>query len=138
MQVPTVGELPEPMEFFDLEHADSATLSITSAQMGTAQIHPKDITQRNVRIHMQQNGLTAPPVAGTPITIRIPVLRLFGTRVDATSPLHYWDVSSKTLQADLMPRLTTFNGAALQVKITAQGHKPTKRYPVEFGGADGA
>jgi hypothetical protein len=133
MHVATVGALPEPLEFLDLEHANAVTLSITSAEMGTAEIHPTAITPRQIRLHMQQNGLAEPPPAGTPITIRISVLRLHGERVDAVSPIHYWDVSSKTLQANLWPRLTTFQGAALQVTITANGVKPTKRYSVEQG-----
>ena len=133
MMTTTVGELPEPLEFLDLEHANAVTLSITRAELGTTQIHPKHITPREIRLYMQQNGLGEPPAAGVPITIRIPVLRLFGSRVDATSPLSYWDVSSKTLQANLWPRLKAFNGLALQVTITANGVKPTKRYSVEQG-----
>jgi hypothetical protein len=133
MQTSTVGELAGPLEFLDLEHANAVTLSITSAEMGTTEIHPTAITPRQIRLHMQQNGLSAPPPAGTPITIRIPVLRLFGSRVDAVSAAPYWDVSSKTLQANLWPRLQLFQGAALQVTITANGVKPTKRYSVEQG-----
>jgi hypothetical protein len=128
-----VRELPEPIELLDLEHGNAISLSIDRFEMGQTLIHPTQITPRHVRIHMQQNGLTAPPVAGTPISVMIPVLRVFGTRVDQPSPLHYWDISSKTLQADLLPRLIANQGGVLTVTLTANGYKPTKRYSVEQG-----
>jgi hypothetical protein len=124
-------DLPEPMEYLDLEHGDSIVLSLTRSQMGTAAIHPTEITARHTRLHMEQNQLSAPPAPGTPITVRIPVLRVFGTRVDKPSPLSYWDISSKTLQADLSPRLKAYEGSILTVTITANGYKPTKRFSVE-------
>jgi hypothetical protein len=127
-------DLPEPYEFLDLEHLGSITLNITSYELGTGIIHPTAITPRQVRLYMMQNSLAAPPVAGTPITIRIPVLRVHGQRIDKPSPLSYWDISSKRLQADLLPRLQTRAGGVLSVTITATGYKPTKVFSVEQGG----
>ena len=126
--------LAEPIEFLDLEHLHSIELALTSFQQGTVAIHPKQITSRQIRLYMQQNGLTEPPTAGTPITVEVPVLRVFGHRLDKPSPLSYWDISSKRLQADLLPRLTVHAGATLIVKITANGEKPTKVFSVEQGG----
>jgi hypothetical protein len=128
------SDLQEPYEFLDLEHLGSITLNLTSYQLGTGLIHPTAITPRQVRLHMMQNGLLEPPVAGTPITVRIPVMRVFGQRIDKPSPLHYWDISSKRLQADLLPRLQTHAGGVLSVVITATGYKPTKVFSVEQGG----
>jgi hypothetical protein len=128
-----VTELAPPMELLDLEHGNSITLSLDRYEQGVTTIHPKTITPRDVRIHMQQNGLTEVPAPGTPIYKQIPVLRVFGRRVDKPSPNRYWDISSLTLQADLMPRLVANAGYGLTVTITAQGHKPTKRYSVEQG-----
>lgn len=128
-----VTDLPEPIEFMDLEHGVSVTLNITRSEMGTTTIHPKVTTPRHIRLHMDQNGLSAPPVAGTPITIRVPVLRVFGTRLDEPSPNTYWDISSKTLQANLFPLLKAHEGSMVTVKITSHGYKPTKRYSVEQG-----
>ena len=127
-------DLPEPYEFLDLEHQGSITLNITSYELGTGLVHPTAITPRQVRLYMMQNGLAAPPVAGTPITIRIPIIRVFGQRIDKPSPLHYWDISSKRLQADLLPRLQTRAGGVLSVTITATGYRPTKVFSVEQGG----
>jgi hypothetical protein len=127
-------DLSEPMELLDLEHESSITLNITSYQLGTALIHPTEIKPRQTRLYMMQNGLSEPPTPGTPISIRIPVLRVFGQRIDKPSPLHYWDISSKRLQADLLPRLQTHQGGVLSVTITATGYKPTKVFSVEQGG----
>lgn len=119
------------MELLDLEHQNAITLSLTGYQQGVTTIHPKNPGPRQIRIYMQQNGLTVPPVAGTPISIQIPVLRVFGVRVDKPSPTKYWDITSLTLQADLLPRLMAYNGGTLNVTISANGYKPTKRYSIE-------
>lgn len=127
-------DLPEPYEFLDLEHAGSITLNIVSYELGTGLIHPTAITPRQVRLYMMQNQLANAPAPGTPITVRIPVLRVHGQRIDKPSPLSYWDISSKRLQADLLPRLQTRQGGVLSVTITATGYKPTKVFSVEQGG----
>lgn len=128
------SDLPEPYEFLDLEHGGSVTLNLTSFQLGTALIHPTAVTPRQIRLYMIQRELVEPPAPGTPITVRIPVLRVFGQRIDKPSPLSYWDISSKRLQADLLPRLQTHQGSVLSVTITASGYKPTKVFSVEQGG----
>ena len=125
--------LPEPYNYIDLAHNDSMTLNVHMWQDGEATIHPTVVTQRHVRQHMEQNGLTAPPPAGTPITITTPVLRLHAARVDQPSNAAYFDLSSKTARADLLARLQ--HGATLPLRITllAQGVKPQKRYSITVG-----
>jgi len=129
--VAALAELPEPIELIDLEHGNSIVLSITSFQTGKILIHPKNPGPRQVSIYMQQNGLTAPPAPGTPISNWVPDLRVFGTRLDKPSPLKYWDISGKRLQAQLVPMLEMHRGALLTVKLTAHGEKPQKTYSVE-------
>jgi hypothetical protein len=128
------SDLAEPYEYLDLEHQGSITLNLTSYQLGTSLVHPTMVTERHRRLYMMQNGLAEPPAPGTPMTIRIPVMRVFGQRIDKPSGLAYWDISSKRLQADLLPRLQTHAGSVLSVVITATGHKPTKVFSVEQGG----
>lgn len=123
--------LPEPMEFLDLHPGASIVLSIDRFEDGTSVIYPRKVTQRHRAIHMQQNGLTEPPSVAQPIGNEIPVLRLFGHRVDQPSPARYYDVSSKTLRADLLARLTVSNFFPVQFKLTAEGAAPQKRYSVE-------
>jgi hypothetical protein len=126
--------LPEPMEFIDLEAGTSMTLRVDSFQDGSTLIHPRTTTPRHVRMHMQQNALTEPPPAGTPIGVEVPALRLIGERLDQNSPMRYFDVSSKTLRADLLARFTSGLVLPAVITLTANGHKPKKRYSVEIAG----
>jgi len=119
------------MELLDLVHLDAITLAVTSAELGKTTIHPKSPSPRQVRIMMEQQGLTAPPPPGHPISNVIPVLRLYGKRLDKPSQSPYWDVSSLTLIAQLRPLLEQYRGSTLNLTITANGVKPTKRYSVE-------
>jgi hypothetical protein len=123
--------LSEPLEFVDLPHGASMMLQIDSFVDGSAVIHPVNPSPRHVRIHMQQQSLSVAPPNGTPIGVEIPVLRLFGRRLDAASSQTYFDVSSKRLRADLLARLTNRDQTPLVVTLTAKGQKPTKRYSVE-------
>jgi|SRR5579863_2588810 len=123
--------LPEPYELVDLPDGESITLRIDSWLDGSLKIHPKNPDARHLRIHMDQRGLITPPPAGTPIDVEIPLLRLYGQRIDAASVAPYWDVTSKTLRADLLARLTNRPVYPLTVRLTAHGHKPQKRYSVE-------
>lgn len=123
--------LPGPMELLDLEHANSVTLSLSRFQQGYTVIHPKVVTMRHIRIYMEQNELVEPPTPGTPISLKVPCLRVFGARVDKASPATYWDITSLTLQAALLPRLIGQNGQPVVLTFTAHGEKPTKRYSIE-------
>ena len=130
--LPTRRTLEEPMEFVDLHHGETMTLRVDHYEDGVTTIHPVTVTQRHIRQHMDQRQLEAPPPAGTPITVEIPVLRLFGMRLDKTSPAPYWDVSSKTLRADLLSRFTTSLSFPIVLTLTANGARPHKRYSVEM------
>jgi hypothetical protein len=124
--------LPEPLEFIDLAPGTSMTIEVTGYQDGSAVIHPGTVTSRHISIHMQQNNLSAPPPAGTPIRNEVPVLRLIGKRVDEASNASYFDISSKTLRADLLARLMAGVTLPFTVQLTANGQRPRKRYSVEI------
>ena len=124
--------LAEPMEFIDLHHGEQFVLRVEKFEDGSAVIHPKNPTPRHIRQFMTQQSLTAPPPAGTPISVETPVLRIWGERLDKPSAAPYWDVSSKTLRADLLARV---NGGAqfpMILTLTANGHAPLKRYSVSI------
>jgi hypothetical protein len=123
--------LEEPFEYLDLMPGEVATYRVDRLLDGTGVIHPRNVTPRHIRQHMDQRGLSEAPAPGTPISVEVPVLRLYSSRLDKPSPVHYVDVSSKTLRADLLAR--TNNGAALPITIelTAHGVRPHKRYSVE-------
>ena len=124
--------LPEPLEFIDLAPGTSMTIVVTGWQDGSAVIHPTTVTSRHISIHMQQQNLSAPPAPGTPIRNEVPVLRLIGKRVDETSNASYFDISSKTLRADLLARLTGGLALPVTIQLTANGQRPRKRYSVEL------
>lgn len=126
--------LPDPYEYLDLENGHSISLVINRAELGLAIIHPRQVTSKHIRDYMNANHLTEPPAAGTPISVPIPVLRVWGQRLDEPSPMTYWDISSKTLQADLGPRVLGAHSQPVVVTITAHGYKPHKRYSVSQGG----
>ncbi|MBF6571598.1 MAG: hypothetical protein IVW54_22340 [Candidatus Binataceae bacterium] len=123
-------ELPEPYEYIDLHHGQTMTLRVDRYEDGSGIIHPTTITPRHIRIHMQQQGLATRPPLGDPIYNEIPVLRLFGARLDETSPAPHWDVSSKTLRADLLARFQSGLMLPIVLTLTANGAKPYKRYSV--------
>lgn len=123
--------LAEPMEYLDLMPGASMTLRVDTLVDGESIIHPVLITPRHVRQHMDQQGLTEPPAPGTPISVQIPTLRIFGARIDKPSPAPYFDVSSKTLRADLLSRFPQGNYLPATIRLTANGAKPQKRYSVE-------
>ena len=125
--------LPEPYEYIDLHPSQSMTLRVHSYQDGTAVIHPVAPTSRHIRIMMTQQQLEAPPVAGTPISIEIPVLRLTADRLDFSTPVHTFDVSSKTLRADLLARFAAGLALPAVLTLTATEPKPRKRYSVSIG-----
>ena len=59
------SDLQEPYEYLDLEHLGSITLNLTSYQLGTGLIHPKELTARHVRLHMMQTGQRAAHIRHT-------------------------------------------------------------------------
>lgn len=126
--------LAEPYEFVDLNHLTSMTIRVESYLDGSVVIHPRNPTPRHKRIMMDQRAMTAPPLPGEPISVEVPALRLVGQRLDSASAAPYWDVSSKTLRADLLARFTTGQGLPATLRLTANGHAPHKRYSVEVLG----
>src|SRR5271166_233676 len=122
--------LAEPMEFLDLHHGSAVRISISAWTDGEASIAPKVPTARHVAIHMAQNELTSAPPPGHPITVVVPVLRVFMKRLDEPSPVPYYDISSKTLRAQMLPLLQSGIHRSKEFIISANGHAPLKRYSV--------
>lgn len=123
--------LPEPYELVDLDHLTSMTLDVTGYLDGSMVIHPRNPTNRHKRIMMDQRAMAAPPQPGEPISVEVPMIRLMGQRLDSPSSAAYWDVTSKTLRADLLARLTSGLPMPARLRLTANGHAPKKRYSVE-------
>jgi len=100
--------LSEPFEFLELADGTSLTLAIRSVDWGEAVIHPR--------------------YAGAPEEKRIPVLRLHLMPGYKPTGVEYWDLTSKTLQAQLKPLLRTLMETSKEFTITAHGEGPQKRF----------
>ena len=123
--------LPEPYEFVDVDAGHAFQITVTHYLDGSVVIHPRNPSARQIRIMMDQRQMPAPPVPGEPISIEVPALRLYGRRLDEPSAAPYWDVSSKTLRADLLARFTSGLLLPATLTLTANGVRPRKRYSVE-------
>lgn len=103
--------LAGPYEILELADRESADLKIVSFERGTMEIRPR--------------------YAGAPETKEIPVLRVHVTA--ATKPLapQYYDITSKTLAAQLLPFLHQPGFEKWTFRVTAYGVAPRKRFSLE-------
>ena len=100
--------LSEPFEFLELADGTSLTLAIRSVDWGEAVVHPRYV--------------------GAPEEKRIPVLRVHLMPGYKLTGVDYWDLSSKTLQAQLRPLIPGLIETNREFTITAHGTGPQKRF----------
>jgi len=100
--------LPEPYEYLELKDGTSLTLAVVKQEWGEGVIHPR--------------------YAGAPAEKRIPVLRLTVKLGYKPTGVPYWDITSKTLQAQLRPLLPDLIARGAEFTITAHGEGPQKRF----------
>ena len=100
--------LSEPFEFLELKDGTSLTLVATGQQWGEAVIHPL--------------------YPRAPEEKRIPVLRLSVKPEYKPTGVGYWDITSKTLQAQLRPLLPDLIARGAEFTVTAHGEGPQKRF----------
>jgi len=100
--------LSEPFEFLELKDGTSLTLVATGQEWGEAKIRPR--------------------YAGAPEEKRIPVLRLSVKAGYKPTGVPYWDITSKTLQAQLRPLLPDLIARGAEFTVTAHGEGPQKRF----------
>ena len=102
----------EPFEIFELSDGVSVRLKSVRFEWGSATIHPR--------------------YAGAPESKQIPVLRIhLPGGIKMTGP-PYWDVTSKTLQAQLKPLEPDIVGKGREFVVTAHGSGPSKRFSVRL------
>jgi len=104
--------ISEPLEIMELADGQTLRLKAVRFEWGETVIHPR--------------------YAGAPVEKRIPVLRLhLAEGQKARGPL-YWDLTSKTLQAQLKPLEKDLTASAREFTITAHGSGPSKRFSVRL------
>ena len=104
--------IPEPMELLELANGQSTTFHVESWELGETVIHP-----------------TWP---GAPPEKRINVLRVVVPSTDKPLFPHYWDVTSKTLIAQMLPYLQASGFEKKSFTITAHGEAPKKRFTLDI------
>ena len=103
--------LPGPMEFLELADRESKDLKVVSWERGTTEI---DTVRR-----------------GREVRVEIPVLRVHvPVEVKPLAP-RYYDITSKTLTAQLLPLLLRRDFKKWTYRITAYGVAPRKRFSLE-------
>jgi len=100
----------EPFEILELADGETVSLAIERFEWGETVIHPR--------------------YPGAPAEKTIPVLRLYLREGYKPVGPGYWDVTSKTLQAQLKPLLTSLAETGREFTITAHGTGPSKRFSV--------
>jgi hypothetical protein len=104
--------LAEPFEILELQDGQSVRLKVVRSEEGEMLIHPR--------------------YAGAPAEKRIPALRLFLPEGFKPHGANYWDLTSKTLQAQLRPLLPDVIASKRDLVITAHGSGPSKRFSVRL------
>ena len=103
--------LQGPYELLELADRQSVTLRVISWEQGSLIIHPR--------------------WEGAPAEKEISALRVhLATGVKPYPPM-YWDVTSKTLEAQLLPLLLERGFEHYEYVITAYGIAPRKRFTLE-------
>lgn len=104
-------EIMGPYEILDLEDGQSVTIRIRSYERGRILIHPR--------------------YQGAPSEKWIPALRVHMQEGVKAFPPMYYDLTSKTLQAQLMPFLAAPDFERFEFVITKHGVAPRARFTLE-------
>jgi len=103
--------LPGPYEVLDLPDRGSITLRLVTWERGTMLIHPRQL--------------------GAPAEKEIESLRLHLAPGVKALPPNYFDLTSKTLQAQMLPMLMERGFERYEYVITKYGVAPKARFTVE-------
>lgn len=80
------------------------------------------------RIFAWQEGSAVITPKATGQAIEIPVTRIFIQRLDRPSPVRYYDISSRQVQAQLFGYLQSHTFIGRTFALDAHGYKPSKQF----------
>jgi len=103
--------LQGPYELLELADRQSAVLRVISWEQGSIVIHPK--------------------YEGAPAEKEVEALRVHLAAGAKAYPPYYWDITSKTLIAQLLPLLLERGFEHYEYVVTAFGVAPRKRFTLE-------
>jgi len=104
--------LPEPYEFLELKDGETRRLRIQRYEYGLAVIKPR--------------------YYAAPAQKEIKVLRFHMDPKDKPTAPHYWDFTSGTAIASILPMLKANYHRTKVLQLKAQGEAPKKRFTVEW------
>ncbi len=104
------GRLPEPYEILDLGDGESKSFVGVRYERGTMMIKPR--------------------YRGAPAEKEIPVLRVHVRKEDDPFFPHYWDITSKTCMAQILPMLMDPRARDYLITVTKYGVAPRARFTV--------
>lgn len=107
------NRLPGPYELLELQDGESVDLRVRSWQRGTMIIHPK--------------------YPGAPAEKEIEVLRVHMQEGSKQYPPMYYDITSKTLNAQLLPFLLEPGFEAWSFRVTKHGIGVRARFTLQRG-----
>jgi len=106
------GVLSGPYEILELRDGQDVTLKVLAYEMGRMRIRPR--------------------YPGAPESKEITALRLRVSPARKVLGPPFWDVTSQTLIAQLKPHLDDLVRTGRDVRITAHGEAPRKRFTLEL------
>jgi hypothetical protein len=104
-------KMPEPYEILELADGQSVELRLVTWERGTMTITPR--------------------YEGAAGSKEIPVLRVHVAAGVKPYPPMYYDITSKTLMAQMLPHLSQPNFERFVYRITKHGVAPTARFTLE-------
>jgi len=108
-------ELPGPMEILDLADGETRSFRVTRWERGSTTITPR-----------------FPGAQGEKV---IEVLRVHVTTDSKPTPPYYYDITSKTLQAQMIPYLSNRGFENLVFTVTKYGVAPRARFTLSVTSA---
>jgi hypothetical protein len=105
-----MSELKAPLEMFDIGNGDSMVMLIVGSELGECTIHSRRENREK----------------------RVDCLRAHLAPGFKTIGMPYWDITSKTLIAQLEPLLINPPPTGKRFKITKHGVAPAARFQVEM------
>lgn len=90
------------------------------------------------RIIAWRDGSATITPKATGVPREIPVLRVYIQRLDKLTPVRYYDISSRQVQAQLFGYLVTGAYVGRSFTIQAHGFKPSKQFAVQSTPAEAA
>jgi len=110
--IPPLKELEEiskPYQILDMDDGESQDMTVVDYALGKGHIKP----------------------ARAPEGVTVPILRVQVPSEERPRAANWWDITSKTLIAQMLPALDTWKADERTVTVTKYGRAPSARFGLE-------